>query len=292
MRFFSEYNPIAVAIYYLAVVVIIMFCMNPILIFLSLLGAITLFTMQSVGSSKASHFAFFVLFLITAIINPLVSHNGVTVLLVMNNSPITLEAVLYGICAASMIIASIYWFRSFTIVMTDDKLLYVFGKLSPKLSLVLSMGLRYVPLFAAHAKKTRDAQKALGVYNEDNIIDKTKSSVRVFSVMVTWALENGIITADSMSARGYGVTKRTHFSIFKFKKSDLILLVSSLLLFGLTLVSIGAGALDFEFYPSIKMAKTSALSIIGYLSYALLAFLPTFIDAKENIKWQFLRSKI
>ena len=292
MRTFSDHNPIAVAIYYLATLFIIMFCMNPILIFISLLGAITLFAMQSTGSSKASHLAFLALFLVTAIINPLVSHNGVTVLFVMNNSPITLEATLYGVCAAAMIIASIYWFRSFTVVMTDDKLLYIFGKLSPKLSLILSMAIRYVPLFSKQAKKTRDAQKALGIYNEDNVIDKTRSSLRVFSVMVSWSLENGIITADSMSARGYGVAKRTHFSIFSFKRSDIFLLLSTIVLLFVTITSMALGALDFEFYPYIEIANLSFWSLAGYICYALLAFLPTFIDAKENIKWHKLRSKI
>ena len=176
--------------------------------------------------------------------------------------------------------------------MTDDKLLYVFSKLSPKLSLVISMALRYVPLFTRQAKKTEEAQRALGIYREDNIIDKTKSKLRVFSVMVSWALENGITTADSMCARGYGTCKRVHFSIFKFRKSDIFLLVGSLVLSLLTVLSIAFGALDFEFYPEIKMAKTTALSALGYVSYGFLVFLPTFIDVKENIKWHFLRSKI
>ncbi len=292
MRFFSDHNPIAVAIYYLATVLIIMFTMNPILILVSLLGAFSLFGLQNTHNCGKSHVAFLVMFLIMAIINPLFSHNGVTVLFVMNNSPITLEATLYGVCAAAMIIASIYWFRSFSIVMTSDKLLYVFSKLSPKLSLVLSMALRYVPLFTRQAKKTKDAQKALGIYNEDNVIDRSKSSVRVFSVMVSWALENGITTADSMSARGFGVCKRTNFSIFSFKKSDTLLLVSSLISAGITILSISLGALDFEFYPHVKMAPTTTVSVFGYVSYTILAFLPTFIDAKENIRWHFLRSKI
>ena len=292
MRFFSDHNPIAVAIYYLVTVMIIMFTMNPILILVSLLGAFSLFGLQNTHNCGKSHVAFLVMFLIMAIINPLLSHNGVTVLFVMNNSPITLEAALYGVCAAAMIIASIYWFRSFSIVMTSDKLLYVFSKLSPKLSLVLSMALRYVPLFTRQAKKTKDAQKALGIYNEDNVIDRSKSSVRVFSVMVSGALENGITTADSMSARGFGACKRTNFSIFSFKKSDALLLVSSLISAGITILSISLGALDFEFYPHVKMAPTTTVSVFGYVSYTILAFLPTFIDAKENIRWHFLRSKI
>jgi len=292
MFFFADHNPIAVFAYYIATVTIIMFTQSPVLVFLSLLGALIHFFMQNKTAKYSTEAYFLLLFIITALINPIFSHKGQTVLLVINNAPITLEAILYGFFAAAMLMASIYWFRALSTVMTSDKLLYVFGKFSPKLSLILSMALRYVPLFTRQAKKTRDAQKALGIYNEDNVIDRSQSGVRVFSVMVSWALENGITTADSMSARGYGVAKRTHFSIFKFTKSDFFLLLSTLLLFLLTALAVAFGALEFEFYPQIKAPSPSWLSFLGYISYGALIILPTFIDAKENIKWHYLRSKI
>ena len=292
MQNFENLNPITVSVYFLTVTGISMFCMNPILLCFSLFGSILFFLFRNGRKHIKSHFGFLFLFLIMAIINPLFSHNGATVLFVINDSPITLEALLYGFVAAAMILAVLYWFRSFTQVMTSDKLLYVFGKLSPKLSLILSMGLRYVPLFNRQTKKINATQTALGLYKEDNIIDRVKGGTRVFSVLLTWALEKGIITADSMAARGYGIGKRTHFSVFRLCMADVILLPMTLVLGIITCVSLGTNALDITFYPKIKISALTPVSVLGLIAYGTLTMLPIILELTEKIKWNCLKSKI
>lgn len=292
MRAFSQYDPIAVAVWFFATAGIVMFSMNPILLAISLVGAISLFLALGVSQGLRSHLVTMLFFVMITIINPLVSHNGMTVLFVINDAPITAEAFAYGAASAAMIAAVLYWFRSFSFIMTSDKLLYLFGRLSPKLSLILSMGLRYVPLFGRQAKKVSQAQRALGLYKDDNIIDRIRGGMRVFSVMVTWALENGIVTADSMEARGYGIGKRTHFSMFRFRACDGVLLTVTLVLTLCVGVSMAAGGMDFVFYPTIKMARTSELGVLGYVAYAILVFIPTIIETEERIRWKYLRSRI
>ena len=292
MQNFENLNPITVSVYFLTVTGISMFCMNPILLCFSLFGSILFFLLRNGRKHIKSHFGFLCLFLIMAIINPLFSHNGATVLFVINDSPITLEALLYGFVAAAMILAVLYWFRSFTQVMTSDKLLYVFGKLSPKLSLILSMGLRYVPLFNRQTKKINATQTALGLYKEDNIIDRVKGGTRVFSVLLTWALEKGIITADSMAARGYGIGKRTHFSVFRLRMADVILLPMTLVLGIITCISLGTNALDITFYPKIKISALTPVSVLGLIAYGTLTMLPIILELTEKIKWNCLKSKI
>lgn len=292
MKAFADYHPIAVTVYFLTAAGISMFCANPIITAISLLGALLLFFVRNGRRHLKSHLYFLAMFLIMALINPLVSHNGATVLFVMNHNPVTLEALLYGIGASAGIIAVLYWFRSFSQIMTSDKLLYIFGRLSPKLSLVLSMAIRYAALFGRQKKKVAQSQKALGLYKEDNILDSIKGGVRVFSVMITWALENGIITADSMEARGYGTGRRTNFSVFRFRKSDSVLLILSLLLSAVTCLGIGFGALEFSYYPVITSAESSPLSAASFISYSILAVLPSIIETEETIKWKCFLSKI
>ena len=209
MRRFSEFDPVAVTVWFFSVTGVAMFCGHPLLMAISLAGAVLFFVVRNGTKHVRSHIFFFLLFAVLALANPLISHNGATVLFVINDRPVTLEALLYGVNSAAMIVGVLYWFRSLTQIMTSEKVLCVAGTLSPKLALVLSMALRSVPMFARRAKQVSDSQKAMGLYSEDNIIDDIRGHMRVFSIISTWALENGIITADSMAARGYGTGRRT-----------------------------------------------------------------------------------
>lgn len=292
MRAFADYNPIAVFIYFAAVTIPAMFSMNPMLLTLSLAGSISMFIARNGGKEWKLHIFILAAFALTALINPIFYHNGATVLFIVNDNPVTLEAVLYGLFAAVMLAAVIYWFRSFSQIMTSDKLLYLFGAVSPKLGLLLSMTLRYIPLFGAQTKKVNQAQKALGLYKEDNAIDTIRGGVRIFSVMVTWGLENGIITADSMTARGYGIGRRTYFSLYRFRKCDALLLAATITLLAVTICAFASGATDFMYYPKFGGLALSPLSISAYAAYGILAFIPTFCEAEEKVKWRYLRSKI
>ena len=142
------------------------------------------------------------------------------------------------------------------------------------------------------AKKVNMTQKSLGLYREDNAIDGIRGALRVFSVMVSWTLENGIVTSDSMTSRGYGSGKRTFFSLYRFRIRDFIFISATLLLLAGTLVGMSAGALDFSYYPQITQIRISALSLLSYVSYGVLALLPSVLKISEDIKWKYLQSKI
>lgn len=290
MRTFAEHHPLAVAVTLLCAATVAMFSMDPVILALSLLGAVALHLHLRGLSGRRTHLFSLLLFLAMALVNPLVSHSGVTVLFVMNHNPVTLEALCYGLAAAGMIVAVLYWFGSFTHLMTSDRLLCLFGALSPRLALVLSMALRYVPLFSRQARKTQQAQRALGLYREDNLPDACRGGLRVFSVMVTWALENGVVTADSMTARGYGIGKRTQFALFRFTLRDGLLTALSLLLAGGSLWA--SAARHFTYYPAMSAQPLTGRVLLGYGAYALLVLLPLLIDGKEALRWRFLQSGI
>ncbi|MBQ4464412.1 MAG: cobalt transport protein [Oscillospiraceae bacterium] len=292
MRTFSDLNPITLAVWFLSVAGICMFCNFPVVTGLSLMAAVVFFLVRNKTAHRKTHLFFAVLFLVLALVNPLMSHNGVTVLFVLNHNPVTLEATLYGLNSAVMIVGVLYWFRSMTQIMTSEKLLYLTGALSPKLSLVLSMSLRFVPLFARQSEKIGQSQKALGLYKEDNALDTIRGKLREFSVLITWALENGIITADSMESRGYGIGRRSQFRTFRFTRIDALLTLLTLALTGLCAAAIGTGALTFGFYPALCIERWDSLSIAGILAFAALVLLPTIIELEVNLRWRFLTSRI
>ncbi len=292
MRGFSELNPAVLMLYYICVIGTAMFSMHPVIIILSFIGSAALLVTLEKRPHLKLHLSFFLLFLVMSLINPIWYHNGVTVLFVVNDSPITLEALLYGVFAAGMILGVLYRLRTFTMIMTADKLMYVFGRFSPKLSLILSMALRYVPLMRTQTGKIRRTQKALGIYRGDNIADTLKGEVRIFSIMATWSLENGIITADSMAARGYGEHRRTSFSIFRFGKGDILFLILCIIPTALIIWSFAAGEVNFSFYPAMSGISDSPLAVTCYAAYGFLSCLPIILEWKEELRWKYLMSKI
>ena len=289
MRAFSDYNPAAVAVYLLAVMLVAMFCPHPIIAASSAVGACLFFLSVAKPGSGKTHLWFLVLLLAMTAINPIISHNGVTVLFVLSSRPVTLEALLYGLNTAVMIVGVLYWFAGLSAIMTHDKWLYLLGSLSPKLALLLSMALRYVPFFSRQIGRVRRAQKGVGLYKEDNVIDRARGNARVFSAVIGWTLENGVITADSMAARGYGLGRRTSFSAFRFRRQDAGLCLLLLPLLAFCLYGIGRRTLTFSFYPAPTALIADPLGIAVCGVYGVMVLIPFLLEGGARLRWRYWR---
>lgn len=83
------------------------------------------------------------------------------------------------------------------------------------------MALRFVPRFAAQLKIISNAQKCVGRdISQGNLLTRAKNGLKILSILITWALENAVDTADSMRCRGYGLPGRTAFSNFRLDSRD------------------------------------------------------------------------
>lgn len=288
----ERFNPAPIALYFVCVSLVVMLKFDPVLASLSLIGGVLTFSIICRGREKtaARHAATLLVFLASAAVNPIVSHNGESVLLVINNAPITLEAILYGVVAAGGISAVLYWFYTFSSIMTSERLLYIFSVLSARAALVLSMTLRYVPMMLRQRKRISDAQRVLGAYKDDSLLTSLRASVSNLSALLTWSLENGIISADSMAARGYGTSRRSRVSPFGFKVSDFVFLGVTLLLSTVCLLCLGKT--NFVFYPAVTVPKIGVRAAVGYCAYAALVIMPIAVEVKEMLKWKYYASKM
>ena len=127
---------------------------------------------------------------------------------------------------------------------------------------------------------------------DDNAIDRIHGGLNVFSATVSWGLENGIITADSMAARGYGEGKRSVYSRYSFKRRDVILIVISIGLLAPVIAAIIKGSFDTVFYPLFTVVELDTIAYIGYISYAVLMMIPIILKLLETFRWKYLMSKI
>ena len=163
----------------------------------------------------------------------------------------------------------------------------------PALSLVLSMTLRFVPRFSAQARRVSRAQAVVGNdMHTGSPVHRVKCALMVFSILVTWSLENAVDTADSMRARGYGLPGRSAFSIFTLTKRDKLLLAVMGLLGGTVIAGYALGALSWRYYPSVKGAGFAPLSVLCYLSFLILNLIPVILEQKEAAVCRRLQSQI
>ena len=130
---FSSYHPAVSMLYFVLVIGLSMFLNHPVCLGISLVGALV-YSIYLKGKKAARFNLIYMLplLVITALINPAFSHQGVTILAYLpSGNPLTLESILYGIYAAFLLITVIAWFSCFNAVMTSDKFVYLFGRIIP-----------------------------------------------------------------------------------------------------------------------------------------------------------------
>ncbi|CEN78190.1 energy-coupling factor transporter transmembrane component T [Paraclostridium sordellii] len=285
---FELFHPIINFYYFIVVISFSMFFMHPIFLLISLLTAFIYSVMLNGKRAVKFNILYMIpILIVTSIINPAFSHKGVTILTYFKNgNPMTLESIVYGLCSAIMFVSVILWFSCYNAIISSDKFIYLFGKIIPSLSLIISMVLRFVPRYKTQIKIISNAQRCIGRdITNGSILQKARNGIKILSIMTTWALENGIETADSMKSRGYGLKGRTSFSNFRFDKRDKIVFITMTVFTGVLI----AGALNNEnnivFFPMIKIKEISIFSILVYISFTGLCLTPVIIEVIEIIKW-------
>lgn len=295
MNEFKTYHPIVNFVYFVFVIGFSCFLMNPVCLGVSLIcGFIYSAMLKGKKTIKTNMIYMLPMLIIMALINPAFNHEGVTILCYLpGGNPLTLESVVYGLAAAAMIVSVICWFSCYNEIMTSDKFIYLFGRIIPSLSLLISMVLRFVPRFSAQLKVVKNAQRCMGLdVSNGSIYKRAKHGLTILSAMVTWSMENAIETADSMKSRGYGYPGRTAFSIFSFDKRDKVAFLCIVILGLYTFIGNLAGGMYFKYFPSIKGAELSAFAVTLYISYSTLCLCPIIIEVREAIKWKSIISKI
>lgn len=291
---FATYHPIIEFGFFCVVIVIGMFMIHPVFLAIGTSAAL-IFAMLTGGKGSLKFTLCFLLPMIAlvTVINPLVNHQGATILFRLKYSYITAEAAVYGLLLGLMLAAILLWFSSYNRVMTSDKFTYLFGRIMPGISLIFTMVMRFIPNYKIQIKKIADAQKAAGQQGEaKSLKEKIHSGIKIISIMFTWALENSIDSADSMRSRGYGLKNRTAFSIYRFDRRDGGAAVFLAVMTVIVLIGCISGSCHVEYFPEIAFAKAGLLQTASYIAFACICYFPVFVEVKEVLVWKHLESKI
>ena len=310
---FKGYHPLVNVLFFISIIAFGMLLRHPVYLVISFISSTAYYLKLSGKDGRKTVFRFLLpMLLFVVIINSFFNHYGVTTLFILpSGNNFTFEALVMGIVSGITVVSVIQWFFCCNEVVTEDKFMHIFGRILPKGALVVSMILRFVPLYRRRYKEISQARKCMGLNGTDSFICKMKNTFKNIGILVSWSFENAIETADSMKARGYGLNGRTYYSRFQWHTGDtlaliLLVLFDALIIFGLVSNSayciynpyviinqpseIGTTYIINELNLTIN--PFGFLSIISLIAFTLLCFLPLTIDLKEDIKWHRLQSKI
>lgn len=223
------------------------------------------------------------------VFNPLVSHNGVTILHkgqmnlpVFGTMTITLEALLYGIYMSIIMTIVTIIFGFGNMVLHPDRTFGYFAKYLKKSSLLMSMTIKLFPSLMNSYKNIVEIEKLRGnsLYNK-NFFEKIKGQGNVVNILFMSSLEDSVDVAESMYSRGFGIGKRSTYFREKIRVFDLIVIFIVIIqIVGLICFN-NSGLNNMGFYPRCDN-PLSILSVYGMM-LCLVFFMPSIINLGWNI---------
>lgn len=218
-------------------------------------------------------------------------HFGVTVLLQnMIGNNMTLESLVYG-CVLGVVVAGVLmWFSCVFSVFTTDKVVYLFGKVSPRLSLFLAILLRMVPRIKKEAKKINTAQQGIGRgANQGHLWQRFRNALRIFSMLVTWTVDSLTAVSESMRSRGSSLRGRRAFSIYRFDNRDRAYVIGLFLCLTLTMMAVLLGQTHMVYDPRIIWTRVNPTLCIGY---AVLCLMPLGLELWTEYRFKKARERV
>lgn len=283
---FPDSNPTALLIFFICVIGISMFSLNPVVLIGSSVTALcNLYYLAGAGALRKTVRLLLPIAALTMLLNPLFNHRGRTVLgKFPNGSNLTLEALAYGAVAALLLVSVCSWFACMNRVMDSDKILYIFGNISPTLALLVSMCLRFVPEFSAKSAEIRNAFKGSCPVEERTMRQKIYFGMVITSALISWLVENAADKAKSIKSRAYDSGKRTVYSIYKWTLRDTCLTAAALFCLAVYLFGSAKGLLKYWYFPVLYGELFTVQTIWIYAFGLLLCLLPIVFDFAPGIR--------
>lgn len=207
-------------------------------------------------------------------------HFGLTVLGVnFIGNQVTLESFLCGGTWAMVCVSAVLWMGCVHAVFTTDKIVYLLGRVSPHLSLYLSILLRTVPRLNKQRQRIELAQRGIGRgKGQGNIFQRMRNALRRGSILLTWLIEGIVTTSDSMRCRGCSLRGRTAYSLYRFDGRDRSFVIGLCSLICVLLMALLLDQTMIRFAPQVVMMPITPMSCLFYAAWAALCLLPPVLE--------------
>jgi energy-coupling factor transport system permease protein len=186
-----------------------------------------------------------------AAINPLVDHNGLTVVARLGNLPpfgqldVTLEALVYGAILGARILLIMLCFALYSAAVDPDELLRALRRVSFRSALTATLATRMLPVLSRDGRRLAEAQRC-------RLGDKP-SRIAIVRAVTAGALDRAIDVAATLELRGYALARAPARMRRPWSRHDIAFAVAA---GALTALAIGSatGLARFDPYPRLSLA--------------------------------------
>ncbi|MDQ2897753.1 MAG: energy-coupling factor transporter transmembrane protein EcfT [Actinomycetota bacterium] len=214
--------------------------------------------------------------LVIAVVNALVTRNGLTVIVrfgdlpILGHTDITLEATvagaLLGVRAAVLIMCG----ALYTAAVDPDQVLRAFRRISFRSALSASLATRLVPVLIRDSRRLADAQRCRP--------GRPPSRVALLRATTNGVLDRALDVAAALEVRGYGSGRRPPGVARAWGRHDLAFALAAAAVVATALAGGVAGLAPFTAYPSLS--APAGPGVLAVAALLLLTALAPFADRR------------
>lgn len=139
--------------------------------------------------------------------------------------------IVYGVLLSLLLVILVTLFSLFFLTTNPDDLSLALVKLRVpyKLSLELSMAIRFIPTLTREVQIVVDAQRARGLDIDSGFVKRLRNLVPIFIPIIVGAVRRSYRVAEAMESRAFGASKRRSYLFdIKFKTLDYLVMMFSI----------------------------------------------------------------
>jgi energy-coupling factor transport system permease protein len=199
--------------------------------------------------ARAAGFAL-LLGLMVALVNALVSRDGLTViwrfgyLPVFGQTDVTLEATVYGAILGLRAAVLVLCGFLYTAAVDPDEVLSLFRRVSFRSALTATLSTRMVPILLRDSRRLADAQRCRP--------GPAPSRIQLMRATTAGVLDRALDVAAALEVRGYGAARAPRRTRVPWSRHDLAFAASAVVIAGLAIAGRVAGLAPFQAYPFLR----------------------------------------
>jgi energy-coupling factor transport system permease protein len=211
--------------------------------------------------------------LLVAVINPLVSREGLTLIAqgpavpLYGTLDVTLEAVAFGAVAGLRVLVVVLAFALYSAAVDPDRVLRVLRRVAPRSALTASLATRMVPLLARDAERMHEAYGLrAGVAPAAGRRARLRRAGTMTRALAAGALERAMDAAASLEVRGYGAAGARRALAGErapWSRDDRAFALAALVLVALPVALRLAGGAWFDPYPVLRADGDAAVAVVA-----------------------------